>query len=68
MLDMDRKQYPEAPQRPFVKRPKESKLYEWYNVLWVSWKDGIAYMKGIGRVQKDMWEAQGLEWIDLTLG
>jgi hypothetical protein len=42
--------------------------YEYYNVLWVEWKDGIAYRKGLGRVMKSAWEAQDLEWIDLVLG
>jgi len=49
-------------------RPKYSGLYEWYNVLWIGWKDDIAYRKGLGRVQKEIWEAQPLEWIDLMLG
>jgi hypothetical protein len=46
---------------------KDSK-YEWYNVLWVEWEEGIAYRKGVGRIEKAMWEAQELEWIDLVLG
>jgi hypothetical protein len=49
-------------------RPKYSGLYEWYNVLWIVWKDDTAYRKGLGRVQKEIWEAQPLEWIDLMLG
>lgn len=49
-------------------RPNSSELYEWYNVLWIGWEDGIAYRKGLGRVYKEVWEAQDLEWIDLTLG
>jgi hypothetical protein len=42
--------------------------YEFYNVLWIEWEDGIAYRKGVGRVEKNMWEAQPLERIDVTLG
>ncbi|PMD40949.1 HET-domain-containing protein [Hyaloscypha variabilis F] len=51
-------------------RPEASKgeKYEFYNVLWVEWKDGIAYRKALGRVMKSAWEAQDLEWIDLVLG
>ncbi len=49
------------------KSPKGNK-YEFYNVLWVEWEEGIAYRKGCGRVMKSAWEAQNLEWIDLTLG
>jgi hypothetical protein len=26
--------------------------YEFYNVLWIEWEDGIAYRKGIGHVEK----------------
>ncbi|KAN0095123.1 HET domain containing protein [Hyaloscypha variabilis] len=54
----------------FKERPKASKgeKYEFYNVLWVEWKDGIAYRKALGRVMKSAWEAQDLEWIDLVLG
>ena len=42
--------------------------YEFYNVLWIEWEQGIAYRKGVGRVEKAAWEAQELEWIDLVLG
>ncbi|PMD47217.1 HET-domain-containing protein [Hyaloscypha variabilis F] len=49
-------------------RPKYSELYEWYNVLWIAWENGIAYRKGLGRVQREIWEAQPVEWIDLILG
>jgi hypothetical protein len=43
-------------------------LYEFYNVLWIEWKDGVAYRKALGRVVKDIWDRQALEWIDITLG
>jgi len=49
-------------------RPKTSEFYEWYNVLWIEWKIGIAYRKALGRVWKSAWEAHDPEWIDLTLG
>lgn len=51
-------------------RPKkrEGEKYEYYNVLWVEWRDGIAYRKALGHVMKEAWEAQPLEWIDLVLG
>ena len=41
---------------------------EYYNVMWIEWKDRIAYRKGVGRVSKGDWEAQDTEWIDLILG
>jgi hypothetical protein len=52
-------------------RPKaagKGSKFEFYNVLWVEWEEGIAYRKGVGRVEKAVWEAQELEWIDLILG
>jgi len=49
--------------------PRSNKeRYDFYNVLWIEWEDGIAFRKGIGRVEKSIWEAQPLEWIDVTLG
>jgi hypothetical protein len=52
----------ERPRRP------DGEKYEFYNVLWVKWEDGIAYRNGCGRVMKSAWEALDPEWIDLTLG
>lgn len=39
-----------------------------YEVLWLEWKDGIAYRLGIGSVDKDAWENLDLEDILLVLG
>jgi len=49
-------------------RPKEGLLYEFYNVLWVEWTDGIAYRRAHGRVEKGIWEKLGAEPIELVLG
>jgi len=46
----------------------DKKLYEFYNVLWIEWKDGIAYRKALGRVTKEAWERQDLEEADILLG
>ena len=46
----------------------DANLFEFYNVMWIEWKEGIAYRKGLGRVSKEAWERQATEWIDLTLG
>jgi hypothetical protein len=43
-------------------------LYEFYNVLWIEWEDGIAYREGLGRILKLMWEKHSSEVIDVTLG
>ncbi|KAH8664646.1 heterokaryon incompatibility protein-domain-containing protein [Xylariales sp. PMI_506] len=39
-----------------------------YNVLWVEWIDGVAYRKGVGEVDKDVWDAQLVDPIELILG
>lgn len=49
-------------------RPKDGENYEYYNVLWISWEDGIAYREAAGRVLKDMWESLKPESIDVILG
>ncbi|KAF2127045.1 HET-domain-containing protein [Dothidotthia symphoricarpi CBS 119687] len=41
---------------------------EQYNVLWIEWKEGIAYRKAGGLVQKEQWEQLEREDIDLILG
>jgi hypothetical protein len=40
---------------------KDKELYEFYNVLWIEWEDGIAYRKALGRVMKEAWERQDVE-------
>lgn len=49
-------------------RPKTEAFYEYFYVLWIEWKEDVAYKKGLGRVHKNAWESQTLEWIDLVLG
>jgi hypothetical protein len=49
-------------------RFKETELYEFYNVLWVEWKQGIAYRRGHGRVEKGVWEGLDVEKVELVLG
>ena len=43
-------------------------ILEFYNVMWIEWKGGVAYRKGLGKVIKEAWDRQATEWIDLTLG
>jgi hypothetical protein len=47
---------------------RELAKYEFYNVLRVEWRDGVAYRKGIGRVWKDAWHRQKVETRDIVLG
>ncbi|KAF2122240.1 heterokaryon incompatibility protein-domain-containing protein [Lophiotrema nucula] len=44
------------------------RYYEFYNVMWIERKDGIAYRKAVGRVFKKAWERLALEEIDVVLG
>jgi hypothetical protein len=48
--------------------PKDSDRYEYYNVLWIKWENGVAYRHGLGRVLKSIWESQGLEGVGVVLG
>ncbi|RTE72882.1 hypothetical protein BHE90_012693 [Fusarium euwallaceae] len=48
--------------------PNQEEDYDFINVLWVEWVDGIAYRKGLGRVLENIWERQPLEDIELILG
>jgi hypothetical protein len=47
---------------------KDKDTYEFINVLWVEWQQGIAYRKALGRVWKDAWNRQTLEEVDVLLG
>jgi hypothetical protein len=49
-------------------RPKLTERYEFHNVLWIIWENGIAYRQGLGRVMKEVWEQQKAEEILLVLG
>jgi len=49
-------------------QPKKTEKYIFYNVMWIGWKDGIAHRRGLGRVEKSVWERQELDTIDVTLG
>ncbi|KAF4451232.1 HET-domain-containing protein [Fusarium austroafricanum] len=43
-------------------------LKEFYGVLWVEWTDGVAYRRGCGYVNKELWDEQDAEDVDLVLG
>ncbi|OAL44746.1 hypothetical protein IQ07DRAFT_521481 [Pyrenochaeta sp. DS3sAY3a] len=48
--------------------PRHGGLYEFYNVMWIEWGEGVAYRKAVGRVEKRAWEKCRLEEVDVTLG
>ena len=41
---------------------------EFYNVLWIERRDGVAYRRACGWVPKWVWEAHATETVDVTLG
>lgn len=43
-------------------------IYEFYNVLWVDWIQGIAYRKACGRVKRNIWEELTGGKVEVTLG
>ncbi|KAH8657486.1 heterokaryon incompatibility protein-domain-containing protein [Tricladium varicosporioides] len=47
--------------------PRNTGIYEFYNVLWVEESNGVAYRKALGRVVKSVWERLSVE-ADITLG
>ncbi|KAF6788735.1 hypothetical protein CMUS01_16382 [Colletotrichum musicola] len=47
---------------------KTSDFYEVYRVLWVKWKDGVAYRKAAGYVFKDAWESHSTDEVHLVMG
>ncbi|GME28650.1 putative heterokaryon incompatibility protein [Neofusicoccum parvum] len=51
----------------FEELTKCNGVYEFYNVLWIRWKDGYAVREALGRVEKCAWERQNLEEIDVRL-
>ena len=44
------------------------RLYEFYNVMYIEWEDGVAYRVAVGRVEKAKWESISKEEIDVVLG
>jgi hypothetical protein len=50
------------------KEPLGQEEPQLYNLLWVTWKDGVAYRRGIGEIDRKAWESQALTPIELILG
>ncbi|KAK4203213.1 heterokaryon incompatibility protein-domain-containing protein [Triangularia verruculosa] len=49
-------------------RPRGTPWYKYYYVMWVVWRDGIAYRRGLGRVVESIWEALEKKQVHLMLG
>ncbi|KXH51918.1 heterokaryon incompatibility protein, partial [Colletotrichum nymphaeae SA-01] len=42
--------------------------YKFVNVLWVEWRDGVAYRKALGRIWEAAWARVASEDVQITLG
>lgn len=49
-------------------RPKDGDSYEYYNVMWITYREGVAYREAVGRVHKRMWVSMNPQTIDVVLG
>jgi hypothetical protein len=47
---------------------KDDFICEFYNVLWIERKDGIAYRRACGWVPKHIWEAHATGPVEIKLG
>ncbi|KAH8196147.1 hypothetical protein TruAng_009682 [Truncatella angustata] len=54
-----------VPVKTFAQRePEHAVVY----VMWIKWRNGVAYRQGLGRVLKTAWRRDASEEIDLMLG
>jgi len=51
-----------------IRFSKHGVSFEFYHVMWIEREGQLAYRKGLGRVLREVWEAQDRELIDLMLG
>lgn len=50
------------------RRTSNNRIYEFYNVMLIERHDGVAERRGLGRIQKDLWEIIEKEEIEVVLG
>ncbi|KAF2092949.1 HET-domain-containing protein [Rhizodiscina lignyota] len=43
-------------------------MESFFNVMWIEWKDNVAYRKAVGRVRESVWRDVETEEVDITLG
>lgn len=65
--DNSREDEPGLDEWEYEERPRSGPIYEFYNVLWISWDGNIAYRRGAGRVVRESWEAMRLKEVCLIL-
>ena len=56
------------PEWNYEKRPRSGDKYDFYHVLWIEWRDDVAYRKGLGRVVQKVWDELPKDEIELFLG
>lgn len=56
------------PEYYHTERPRTSGWYNYFWVLWVGWHRGVAYRKGIGRVNEAIWKKERGERFDFMIG
>ena len=49
-------------------RPKKGHWYEYYWVMRIGWVNNTAYLTGLGRVERQLWEEHSGELFNLMLG
>ncbi|KAI3325632.1 HET-domain-containing protein [Xylariaceae sp. AK1471] len=47
---------------------QENGLYDYYNVLWITRKDGVAYRRALGKISITAWASFSPKWQFLQLG
>ena len=56
------------PEWNYAKRPRLGDHYTFYHVLWIEWRDGIAYRRGLGRVVGGVWGRLPKDEVEILLG
>ncbi|CZR52493.1 uncharacterized protein PAC_02370 [Phialocephala subalpina] len=51
-----------------TKRSDDGNIYRFYNVMLIERRNNIAERRGLGRVEKSLWEQMALEELEITLG
>ena len=46
----------------------EARFRSVVNVLLITWREGVAYRRGVGQVGKQDWDEHETDWVDLVLG
>lgn len=56
------------PNHPHVELVAACEYTYYYGVLCIEWDENIAYRKGCGLIEKNMWDRHDTKYVDLILG